>query len=526
MPRSLPDILQALDDVAIPGPAGIASRIGTLLRRTSTKPAMLAELLRCDPWAAAQILRERFQQGGVRGDRIFDLRRSILLIGQDRISAVAASLRPSDPRDPVYGPCARRALACAIAARLLAETTGAVDPDEAWFGGLLQDLAVPLLADRLGTEYTALLGTGADHGMLVHAERAHFGFDHADIAAGMLRQWHFPDDFADAIGRHHHVTDPGGADPHGFPASAQASADASPAGDAIAALARILNLASLAAATVIRGECRGAASRFALAAGRVIAMGPTDAHRLLHRFETTFDALEPLLRDATGELRSDARIERTRDPRHEAGRERAVPDHASTAPAPEVATAAPTGAPTAPIASHGRIDVDPATGFLDALAWEPVLQAQVERAVAAGEDLALLAIEVDELGRLNAQAGFAAGDVAIAGIAGIITQTLLTRMPAAPDGAAIVARSGDDEFSILLPGTPAVRAADLAERLRIRVRSELPCTIRIGVVALVGGGPAQIAAPALFLRIARRAADAARAAGGDCVRMFRPRLAA
>jgi len=87
-------------------------------------------------------------------------------------------------------------------------------------------------------------------------------------------------------------------------------------------------------------------------------------------------------------------------------------------------------------------------------------RSEFERALAGagGETLSVLAIDVDGLRQVNESAGHEAGDAALAAVA----RTLRERL----GGMGVLARTGGDEFGVLLPGVHHVTAVAIAEELR------------------------------------------------------------
>ena len=83
------------------------------------------------------------------------------------------------------------------------QAMGLKEAEEAFATGLLQDMAVPLLAKELPMEYTRLLGQ-RDGGRkrLSDLERERFGWTHAEAAGAMARQWKLPQEFATAVEAH------------------------------------------------------------------------------------------------------------------------------------------------------------------------------------------------------------------------------------------------------------------------------------------------------------------------------------
>jgi HD-like signal output (HDOD) protein len=76
--------------------------------------------------------------------------------------------------------------------------------DDLFAGALLQDMAIPLLIQQLPTEYAPLVERrSVEQRRLSDLERETLGWDHAEVAAGLVRQWNLPNSFADLI--EHHV---------------------------------------------------------------------------------------------------------------------------------------------------------------------------------------------------------------------------------------------------------------------------------------------------------------------------------
>jgi diguanylate cyclase len=98
--------------------------------------------------------------------------------------------------------------------------------------------------------------------------------------------------------------------------------------------------------------------------------------------------------------------------------------------------------------------------------------------------LALAQIDVDHFKQVNDRYGHAAGDAVLVRLAQILRESFRA--------ADIVARTGGEEFLVVLPDAPAERAVEACERLRARVQAQ-PCvlpdgtsmevTVSIGVAA-------------------------------------------
>ena len=104
---------------------------------------------------------------------------------------------------------------------------------------------------------------------------------------------------------------------------------------------------------------------------------------------------------------------------------------------------------------------------------------------------ALLAVDLDLFKLVNDRHGHAAGDAVLQHVAGLMRR--LTRQHD------LVARSGGEEFTLLLPDTGPDEAAALAERLRAGLQAQpahhagpggdvaLPVTVSVGVSLILPG---------------------------------------
>ncbi|WET81237.1 GGDEF domain-containing protein [Amycolatopsis sp. QT-25] len=121
---------------------------------------------------------------------------------------------------------------------------------------------------------------------------------------------------------------------------------------------------------------------------------------------------------------------------------------------------------------------DAKTGLLNAKAWREAAADELDRAGRAGRHTSLLMVDVDRFKLINDRHGHLVGDRYLAAIA----ETLRTEVR----GTDLVGRFGGEEFVVLLPGTSAVHAHAIAERIRSSVASradDLPehVTVSIGL---------------------------------------------
>lgn len=108
--------------------------------------------------------------------------------------------------------------------------------------------------------------------------------------------------------------------------------------------------------------------------------------------------------------------------------------------------------------SEAEANTDALTGVLNRRGWEWVCEREEQRCRDLGAPLAVLMFDLDDLKRINDSTGHAAGDALLRATAAALRGAL--REDAA------LARTGGDEFAVLLPGTTAREADAIAQRLR------------------------------------------------------------
>jgi diguanylate cyclase (GGDEF)-like protein len=147
---------------------------------------------------------------------------------------------------------------------------------------------------------------------------------------------------------------------------------------------------------------------------------------------------------------------------------------------------------------------DKLTGLYNRRLFEEQLEAAVARSLRAGEDLALLVVDLDGLKRINDVSGHVAGDQALRTLADALRSTIRA--------ADVACRLGGDEFGVILPGSTAEDAVKVADRTQ-----ETLARIGRGQFSFSGGiarvTPLQSTGENVY-RAADIAAYRAKAAGG------------
>jgi diguanylate cyclase (GGDEF)-like protein len=110
-----------------------------------------------------------------------------------------------------------------------------------------------------------------------------------------------------------------------------------------------------------------------------------------------------------------------------------------------------------------RATTDGRTGLKNAEAFDRILSDAFESSIATGRDLVLLAIDIDHFKAVNDTYGHLVGDGVIAGFAGILASEVRKDD--------VVARTGGEEFALLMQGADRDDALAFAERVRGRIEA-------------------------------------------------------
>lgn len=211
MPEQVEQIAleQVLASAQLPALPQTAIRLLELSQDASNGPAEYAKPIEADPGLMGQIL--RFVNSSYFGfsREIASIKQALALVGVRTIKNFALwsavfSLVP----DPKFGPFDLKklwqdSLRRAVFARLLGRKIKLHNAEDLFAAALLQDMAIPLLLKELPKQYESLLERrDIEKLRLSQLEQGLFGWDHAQAAAALVRNWRLPEEFAVLIERH------------------------------------------------------------------------------------------------------------------------------------------------------------------------------------------------------------------------------------------------------------------------------------------------------------------------------------
>lgn len=169
----------------------------------------VAERLLVDPGLSVRILKTVNSAAFGLRQEVSSLGHAVSLLGRSKVEALVLTAAVGDTlpastgidANAFWDTCARRA----CLARLIAKERDPSVEMQAFTAGLLQDMAVPVLALSKPDVYPELYRSAAveDGPPLHEAERDALGYDHAQVGAMMAETWDLPEGLITAISDHH-----------------------------------------------------------------------------------------------------------------------------------------------------------------------------------------------------------------------------------------------------------------------------------------------------------------------------------
>ena len=189
----------------------VATRLIGLLNDPETEVSTLQEIMSTDQAISVRLLQiaNSSLYGNMReANTIAEavMRLGFTAVRSWLLATVTRSMFVAERDDPVLHRLWRQSVLCGLAAQLLAERGGNLDPDVAFTGGLLQNIGQLLLARNHPDVFTRIdEQCHADRRSYFEVEREVLGFDHADLGGLILQKWNLGDTLVGAISSHHRL---------------------------------------------------------------------------------------------------------------------------------------------------------------------------------------------------------------------------------------------------------------------------------------------------------------------------------
>ncbi len=209
------ELVKVLGNQDLPTFPAVHVRVLKMLRDPDTDMKLIAAQVAADPGLSVKVL--RMVNSAAFGLRrpAQDVRHALTLMGRSPTEGLVLGLavRSTSPKAAVAGyepsrfwrAAARRAATAKAIADALDPRVGMVS----FTAGMLQDMALPLLAERKQDYGGLLQAWHGGEGELEAMEQDRFGWTHAEVAHWLAADWDFPELLGAAIGGHHEEAAPG-----------------------------------------------------------------------------------------------------------------------------------------------------------------------------------------------------------------------------------------------------------------------------------------------------------------------------
>ncbi len=483
------DILdKVLRSPRLPSLPAIAIEV-TNLAQQDVGMQRIADLLEQDPALSSKILKIANSAFYGQSRAIGTIGRALVVMGLSAVKTLAlgfslvANLKRSEDESFDHIQYWRRSLFTATAGRALTARVGGAHREEAFMGGLLQDIGMVAMGQALGESYTRLAWqAGIDHASLCVLEREAFGVDHAEVGAALAEQWHLPPLLVAPI-RYHESPD--GAD------------------ESVLPLVRSVALGNRVAEIFLSDGETGALGTYRTQLAEWFGLTSDQADTTLREIHEQTGEMAQLFDLPTGDLDNpDEILARANETLAEITLQSQQQNKQLVSDA----------------------NTDALTDSLNRRAFDAAMAEGVQAATQS-RPASLLLLDIDHFKTFNDMHGHAVGDRVLKVFAATLRRVVGDR--------GRVYRYGGEEFAVFCPDTDNTAARMVAEDLRravadearVRVRGndqELSITCSVGVAT--HDGQAFDSAESL-VKAADQGLYAAKADGRDCVRAYAARAA-
>jgi diguanylate cyclase (GGDEF)-like protein len=422
----------------LPTLPAIAGEIVRLCQDERSDVSLLGALVVKDPAIASKLLSVANSIMFVgRAGPSTTVSQAVMRLGKNSVMTLSLSftlarLTPSRPDGFDYQRFWKRSLIGATAAGYLGEQARA-NREEAFLGGMFQDIGMLALQEALGDRYGEVIRpAGNDHLRLERLEREQLDTDHREVGAWLARKWKIPDYLIHStLGSHNPL-----------------SHDVARVHETIV---KCVALSGFVADIWAGAEDRTATTRLAAECARMwLEMGGEAFLKLITQVAKAIPELSRLFEISLDEKALGGTLDEARDALVKISLRSAQTAQQAEASASELARQKEVAE------SQARRDA------LTSLANRGHFDVQLHKAFDSARDvqrpLSVVFCDVDHFKAVNDKHGHQVGDAVLQSLGKLLLRC--ARQLDTP------ARYGGEEFAIILPGTDRAGAALVAERLR------------------------------------------------------------
>jgi putative nucleotidyltransferase with HDIG domain len=185
----------------------VAVKVLKLIESEGVTAEELAKVVSSDPAVAARVLKISNSSFYGCQRQIQTLPHAIMMLGYNTLRSlvIAASVKQ------VYNPYGltekmlwEHSFGAGLAARIIAGSTGLVNEEEAFLGGLFHDIGKTILNTMDSQQFqTVMQKCFNEEIQFVDAEKQLYPFSHAELGAYVIKKWNFPEMLMKAVLEHH-----------------------------------------------------------------------------------------------------------------------------------------------------------------------------------------------------------------------------------------------------------------------------------------------------------------------------------
>lgn len=205
------NLMRRLGDTSVPTLPQVAIRVIELVSDPDSSVNHFAEVIKTDQALTGRLLRVANSAAFAQRGQVTKLERAMVLLGMDRLKAMALGFHLSQAAGKGADEEARRLWAQSLfrgwAALRIAEKVNRSISGEAFIVGLMLDCGVPMMKKLIGDAYPLMVnGRDLPQKQFV-TEMSQFEFTHVDVAVALCRIWKLPETLTRPISQHHSLPD-------------------------------------------------------------------------------------------------------------------------------------------------------------------------------------------------------------------------------------------------------------------------------------------------------------------------------
>lgn len=487
-----PQLLEQISNCTdLPSLPAIAVEVLEMAQAKDVDLAKIAAVISRDPALSGRILRTVNSSFYGRARNVGTISQALVVLGLQSVKTLVLgfSLVTSAAKKKSVGfdhtQYWKHSLFTATASRLIAQRIGVAHVEEVFLAGLLADVGMLVLDKLKGASYGPVAKNS--HFNLAAAERKSFDVTHAEISGHLATTWKLPPMLCAPITHHH--------DPAAVPEPA------------LRRLAEVVEIASRCA-DVFTDKDAGLAIADVRERMKAFNVDAAAGDALMSALQTNAKEIAKLFDINIGESES---FEKVLQRANETLVQMMLQTQQQTATLQQQNEQLREQATT-----------DRLTGLSNRADFEHRSASLWEAANTNNTPLSLIMIDLDKFKSINDTHGHPAGDEVLRSVGKILKNTVRPMD--------VLARFGGEEMVLMLPDTPRVVAAAIAESLRLAISSrpvvaegvKIPVTASLGVASSEPGSP--VSSVAHLIKAADLALYQAKKDGRDRVKVFTPAI--